>query len=420
MVVISKMRNFIDILNEDKGGKNLHLEHLEDEIINYGITGGRAALNFLQSLRDMMAGSSRSSVNMTVKWDGAPAIFAGIDPEDGKFFVAKKSVFNVNPKLYKTTAEIDADLSGALNSKFKIALKEFSKLGIKGVLQGDLMFTDDVGKETIDGVKYYTFQPNTIVYAVPIDSQFGKIINRAKIGIVWHTTYSGDALQDMKASFGVNISGLKKTSSVWMDDATYKDTSGKSTFTASETEKVTGVLSQVGKTFHRINAGALKKFLALQDSMTGALAGASLKTYNNSKVRAGEKISNPNAHAKGYEKWVEVHIQKHIDKVKSAAGKKKYENIQKEYVREVKRHTGNLKEVITFQNLLVDAKMQIVKKLNSVKGLTDTFIKTANGFKVTNPEGYVAIDRVSGGAVKLVDRMEFSFNNFTAIKAWDK
>ena len=282
------------------------------------------------------------------------------------------------------------------------------------------MFTDDVGKETIDGVKYYTFQPNTIVYAVPIDSQFGKIINRAKIGIVWHTTYSGDALQDMKASFGVNISGLKKTSSVWMDDATYKDTSGKSTFTASETEKVTGVLSQVGKTFHRINAGQLKKFLALQDGMTGALAGASLKTYNNSKVRAGEKISNPNAHARGYPQWVEQHIQKQIASKKSAAGQKKYENLQKEYVRAVKRHTGNLKEVITFQNLLVDAKMQIVKKLNSVKGLTDTFIKTANGFKVTNPEGYVAIDRVSGGAVKLVDRMEFSFNNFTAIKAWDK
>jgi len=414
------MKTFIDMLNEDKGGKNLHLEHLEDEIINYGITGGRAALNFLQSLRDMMAGSSRSSVNMTVKWDGAPAIFAGIDPEDDKFFVAKKSVFNVSPKLYKTNKEIDDDLSGALNSKFKIALSEFSKLGITGVLQGDLMFTDDVGKDTIDGIKYFTFQPNTIVYAVPMDSKFGKIINKAKIGIVWHTTYSGDTLQDMKASFGVNISGLKKTSKVWMDDATYKDTSGKSTFTANETAKITDVLSQVGKTFHKINSGSLKKFLALQASMTGAIAGASLKTYNNSKVRAGEIISNPGAHAKGYEKWVEISIQKQIDKVKSTKGKEKYQNIQKEYIREVRKHTGNLKQIITFQNLLVNAKMQIVKKLNTVKGLTDTFIKTKNGFKVTNPEGYVAIDRVSGGAVKLVDRMEFSFNNFTAVKAWDK
>ena len=395
-------------------------EHLEDEILNYGVDGGRAALNFLRSLRDMMAGASRSSVNMTVKWDGAPAIFCGIEPETGDFFVAKKSVFNVNPKLYKTNAEIDADLSGALNSKFKVALAEFSKLGIKDVLQGDLMFTDDVESDTIDGTKYYTFQPNTIVYAVPVDSELGKTINKAKVGIVWHTTYTGDALQDMKASFGANISSLNKPSSVWMDDATYKDTSGSATFTKSETDKITQLLSQVGKTFSKINANGLRSFLVMQNGMTGSVAGASLKTYNNSKVRAGEIISNPAAHAKGYENWVQMSIQKQIDKAKSPKGKEKYQNIQKEYLRETKKHTKNLIQIITFQNLLVESKMQIVKKLNSVKGLTDTFVKTKNGFKVTNPEGYVAIDRVSGGAVKLIDRMEFSFNNFTAIKSWDK
>ena len=407
-------------LTEDKGGKNLHLEHLEDEILNYGVEGGRAALNFLRSLRDMLAGASRSSVNMTVKWDGAPAIFAGVEPETGDFFVAKKSVFNVSPKLYKTNAEIDADLSGTLNAKFKVALAEFSKLGIKDVLQGDLMFTDDVETETIDGTKYYTFQPNTIVYAVPTDSALGKTINKAKVGIVWHTTYTGNALQDMKASFGANITSLNKPSSVWMDDATYKDASGRATFTKTETDNITKILSQTGKTFQKINANQLRSFLVMQNGMTGALVGASLKTYNNSKVRAGEIISNPAAHAKGYEKWVEMSIQKQIDKAKSPKGKEKYQNIQKEYLRETKKHTRNLIQIITFQNLLVDAKMQIVKKLNSVKGLTDTFVKTKNGFKVTNPEGYVAIDRISGGAVKLVDRMEFSFNNFTAIKAWDK
>jgi len=414
------MYSFAQKLTEDKGGKNLHLEHLEDEIINFGVDGGRAAINFLRSLRDMLAGASRSSVNMTVKWDGAPAIFAGIDPEDGEFFVAKKSVFNVNPKLYKTDAEIDADLSGALVSKFKIALEEFSKLGIKGVLQGDLMFTDDVDTTTIDKEKYYTFQPNTIVYAIPVDSDLGAVINKANIGIVWHTTYSGKTLQDMKASFGADIKSLSKSSSIWMDDATYKDVSGKATFNAKETEKITAILSQTGKTFQKINSGALTKFLKLQDSLTGVLAGASLKTYNNSKVRAGQKISNPNKHAVGYVRWVDMSVQKQIDKVKSPAGKAKYTKIQKEYMREFSKLTNTLITVITFQNLLLDAKMQIVKKLNSVKGLTDTFIKTSNGFKVTNPEGYVAIDRVSGNAVKLVDRMEFSFNNFTAIKSWDK
>jgi hypothetical protein len=407
-------------LQEDKGGKNLHLEHIEDEIINYGVDGGRAALNFLRSLRDMLAGSSRSSVNMTVKWDGAPAIFAGIDPEDGKFFVAKKSVFNVNPKLYKTEKEIDNDLSGQLNSKFKIALREFSKLGIKNVLQGDLMFTDDVETDTIDGEKYYTFQPNTIVYAIPVDSDLGKTIKKSKIGVVWHTTYTGKTLPDMKASFGANVSKLNKVSTIWQDDASYKDVSGKATFNAKETDAITSTLSLVGKTFQKIDANKLRQFLKLQESMSGQLAGASWKTYTNSKVRAGEKVTNPNKHASEYVKWVQDSIQKQVDKVKSPAGKKKYENIQKQYTIEMKKHVRNLIELVKFQNYLIDAKMQIVRKLNSVRQLTDTFIRTGNGYKVVNPEGYVAIDRVSGNAVKLVDRMEFSFNNFTAIKAWDR
>ena len=414
------MISFNEMLTEDKGGKNLHLEHLEDEILNYGVDGGRAAINFLRSLRDMLAGSSRSSVNMTVKWDGAPAIFAGIEPETGDFFVAKKSVFNATPKLYKTEAEIDADLSGNLNSKFKVALKEFSKLGIKGVLQGDLMFTDDVETTKIDGTNYYTFQPNTIVYAVPTDSELGKVINKAKVGIVWHTTYSGTALQDMTASFGASISKLTKTSTVWMDDATYKDASGTATFTSTENAEVTGHLSNAGKTFQRINSAKLSKFLRLQDSLTGKLVGASLKTYNNSKVRKGEAVKNPKQHAAGYVTWVENHFAKEVDKVKTEKSKDVLRTKGKEYAREFKKDLTNLEQVIAFQSHLVNAKMGIVKKLNSVKGLTDTFIKTSNGFKVTNPEGYVAIDRVSGDAVKLVDRMEFSFNNFTAIKAWDK
>jgi hypothetical protein len=413
------MLKFSSFITEDKASKNLHLEHIEDEILNFGVTGGRAAINFVQSLRDMLAGSSRSSVNMTVKWDGAPAIFAGVDPEDGRFFVAKKSVFNKEPKLYKSNAEIDADLSGTLNAKFKVSLAELSKLGIKGVLQGDLMFTDDVSTETIDGVSYYTFQPNTIVYAVPVNSDFGKIIKNAKIGIVWHTTYTGDALQDMKASFGANIQGLNKTSTVWMDDATYKDVSGSATMNEKETEVVTSHLSMAGKTFRKINSQLLNSFLTIQNSFTGDFSGASLKTYNNSMVRKGQKITNPKKHAQGYIPWVEEVFNKKIDKLKTPVKKQEVENKKKEIVRELKKHTVNLTNIIEFQNHIVEAKMGIVKKLNTVKSI-GTFIKTSNGFKVVNPEGYVAIDRISGNAVKLVDRMEFSFNNFTAIKAWDK
>jgi len=411
-------------LFEDKGGKNLHLEHIEDEILNYGIDGGRASINFVRSLRDMFAGATRSSINMTVKWDGAPAIFAGIDPEDGKFFIGKKSVFNQEPKLYKSQKDLDEGNLGSgpdsIYAKFSTALVEFSKLGIKGVIQGDLMFVKSMIKtDTIDGKSYYTFQPNTIVYAADVDSDLGKQISKAKIGVVWHTTYTGKELQSMKASFGVNISSLKNVSSVWMDDATYKDVSGKATFTEKETADITAELSIAGKTFQKINSSMLTKFLNLQDSFTGAMVSASLKTYNNINVRQGKPISNPRAHAQGYVKHVNDKYNDKVKESKSEAGKKKYSKLKTEYTREMNKHVKNLTTIITFQNAIVNAKMLVVKKLNSVKSI-GTFIKTDNGFKVSNPEGYVAIDRVSGNAVKLVDRMEFSFNNFTAIKAWDK
>jgi hypothetical protein len=366
----------------------------------------------------MLSGSSSNSVNMTVKWDGAPAIFCGIDPSDNKFFVAKKSVFNINPKLYKTNAEINDDLSGALNSKFKVALAELSKLGIKNVLQGDLMFTDDISTETIDDKKYFTFQPNTIVYATPVDSDFGKQISKAKIGIVFHTTYTGKSLPEMKASFGANISSLKKPTSVWMDDATYKDVSGKATFTKSETDAVTAKLSLAGSIFRRINSTLLEKFIRLQGSMTGNLSGASFKTYLNTFVRKGLVVKDVKSASRDYLNHLENHFNKNKDKVKTSGAKEKIERNKKEYLREFNKHIRNIENVISFQNALVGAKQLIISKLNSIKSI-GTFIKTDKGYKVTNPEGYVAIDK-SGKAVKLVDRMEFSYNNFTAIKSWDK
>lgn len=414
------MLTFKEFLLEDKNGKNLHLEHLEDEILNFGIGGGRGAINFLQELRNMLSGQSSGAVNMSVKWDGAPAIFAGIDPSDGKFFVAKKSVFNVNPKLYKTNADIDSDLSGDLNKKFKVALKEFPKLGIKNVIQGDLMFTSgDLNKGKIDGQEVVTFQPNTIVYSAPTDSDLGRQFIKAKIGVVWHTTYEGDSLPSMSASFGVNTKTLNKVNTIWMDDASYKDVSGKATFTQSETDEITKVLSTTGSVFRRINSSLLGKFLKLQGSMTGNLSGASLKTYNNTKVRQGEEIKNVKQHAQGYLQHIEMHFEKLKQKVKTQGAKDKFDRNKKEYVREFSKHIRNLENILLFQNGIVAAKMMIVNKLNSVRQLTDTFIKTAKGYKVVNPEGYVAIDK-SGKAVKLVDRMEFSFNNFTAAKAWDK
>ena len=223
----------------------------------------------------------------------------------------------------------------------------------------------------------------------------------------------------MSASFGVNTKTLNKVNTIWMDDASYKDVSGKATFTQSETDEITKVLSTTGSVFRRINSSLLGKFLKLQGSMTGNLSGASLKTYNNTKVRQGEEIKNVKQHAQGYLQHIEMHFEKLKQKVKTQGAKDKFDRNKKEYVREFSKHIRNLENILLFQNGIVAAKMMIVNKLNSVRQLTDTFIKTAKGYKVVNPEGYVAIDK-SGKAVKLVDRMEFSYNNFTAIKNWDK
>jgi hypothetical protein len=414
------MQSLRTFLNEDAQGKNLHLEHIEEEILNFGIGGARGSINFLRSLRDMLAGSSRSSINMTVKWDGAPAIFAGIDPADGKFFVAKKSVFNKTPLLYKSQSDINNDtkLQPSLKKKFSIALSEFSKLGITNVIQGDLMFTsEDLESTMIDGQRHTTFQPNTIVYAVPQGTPLDAKFKKAKIGVVWHTSYTGRSLPEMKASFGANISGLRKISSVWMDDATYKDTSGMATFTKTETDQITRVLSGVGLTFRKIDSNKLSAFLNLQNSLTGKMVGANVKTYINTKVRAQTKINK--SHAAGYLQHVSDKFDSEIAKLKTEKSQKALEQRKKETLTLLKSHQELLGNIFAFMSGIVEAKDMIIGKLNRVKSI-GTFIRTSNGFKVTTPEGYVAIDRVAGNAVKLVDRMEFSFNNFTAIKAWDK
>ena len=405
------MIRFHEYLTE-AAGKNSHLEHIEDEILNHGITGGRAAINFIQSLRDMLAGNAKISVNVSTKWDGAPAIFAGVDPSDGQFFVAKKSVFNKDPILYKK--ESDIDLSGDLGDKFKVALSEFSKLGIKGVIQGDLLYTKSTLESSMKD--HWTFQPNTIMYAVPKDSDIGKKISKSKIGIVWHTTYTGDTLEGMTASFGMS-QPLKRVSTVWHTDADYKDVSGSAKMTSAETTKVTQDLSEAGKTFRKINSKKMGEWNPLQNTLP---ASAQWKTYQNSLIRNQTKFRGGNYQVSDYFKFVDGAFAKITATKKTQKSKDQWNTRKTQYYIELRKHTRNLVAVTEFMCYIVNAKTKILDKLNSIKQLgISTFVKTADGFKVTTPEGYVVADSTQK-AVKLVDRLEFSFNNFTAQKNWDK
>ena len=399
------------------GAKNLHLEHLEDEIINQGIDGGRGAINFLQGLRDMLKGNSNSSVNMTVKWDGAPAIFCGKHPETGQFFVAKKSLFNKTPLFYTSEKEINdaSELSGQLKEKFLTSFKYLSKLSWNTIMQGDLMYTNDKKMTKIDGKSFITFQPNTIMYAVDVNSKLGKTIASSKMGIVFHTTYSGSTIEDLGASFGANTSSLGNSSDVWVDDATYKDVSGNSTMTAKETLKLTQVLSGVGKSFHGITKKDLQKFMEIQSTINQKGAGASYKTYCNAQIRGGSFKPTYAGYMKHFENYWRDKV---VGKVKMEKTKEIKREIGEQLYNELRALNKFITNLTKFMEGLVIAKQIIIVALNRVKSI-GTFKKTATGFEVVNPEGYVAIDK-TGSAVKLVDRMEFAYNNFTAQKNWDK
>lgn len=409
------MISFKEYLKEDK---NTHMEHLEDNILNGGVVGTRDSINFLRSLRDMLAGRSKSRVNVTVKWDGAPAIFAGKDPSDGKFFVAKKGIFNKNPKVYKTDADIDADTSGDLNTKLKLALAELPKLGIKGVVQGDFLYAkEDLKVVDIEGEPHITFHPNTIVYAVPKNSDLGKEILRSKIGVVWHTTYRGKRFEEMSASFGEEIaSGLAKSKSVWSVDAVYKDVSGSANFTAAETEKVTEILSLAGKKFNSIKASTLNGVADNPDTLQ------KVKTFVNSKIRQGERIKNPRIFAKELIQYINDFYQKDADKKKTEKGKASSYAKRDETLQYFKRTPeSQLVAMFELYNLIIDAKLMIISKLDKAKRI-GTFLKTANGYEVTEQEGFVAIDHMGKNAVKLVDRLGFSNANFSDkyIKGWQR
>ncbi len=406
------MYSFKQYLNE---AKNTHLEHLEDEIINNGYQGGINAIEFLKSIRNMLVGSSRRKLNVSVKWDGAPAVFCGVNPENGKFFVGSKSIFNVTPKINYTQADIRKNHDGGLATKLSVCLKELPKLGIRGVVQGDLLFTPgDIKSVSIRGEDAIAFTPNTITYAVPENTDLAKKIKRAKLGIIFHTTYNGRKMANLKASFGVNVNRFAKTPAVFFDDASYKDASGVATFTTTESDQYDSML--------RMAMGSLgkgKRILDLLKRQTNLLSvGARLKIYFNTMIRQGQTIANVKNIQKDFRKYYAQVLDDEMSNKKTASAKQKYADIRNAGLRFIDSNENEIYFAIASYVTLQRVKNFLVGKMNQIKSI-GTFLQKGNGFEVTNPEGYVAVDRM-GNAVKLVDRLEFSTANFTLAKNWIK
>ena len=397
--------------------QNKHLEHLEDELINYGYNGYKASRDLIQGFINELGGRPSGNIKVTTKWDGAPAVVCGIDPESGNFFVGTKSVFNKKePKVNFSDSDIDKNHGQIpdLAKKLKYCLKYFPELNIKGVIQGDLLFTDeDVQTKTIDGERFYTATPNTLTYAWPVDSDLGKVVNTAKIGAVFHTYYSGSGpINTLSAGFGVDKFKLKSTRNVFLASATVDNISAKSGLSSSEERTLSAIVSVVDR-----NAPVAKEFLEViaHEATKQFTLGYTMKRFTNSYVKEGKTITNVNAFISGFTKAFEKSLVEKVESLKTEKSKAQYRDILANGIAYLEDNQRAFKAFIVMYNSFTNAKNLINNKL---AGLSDTkvFLRSGDNFAVTKPEGYVAI--VDGKAVKIVDRLEFSRANFTLEKSW--
>ena len=394
--------------------KNTHLEHLEDDIVNQGKAGGFNAIKMLRELGKMLS-EPNSSIRVTTKWDGAPAIVCGTDPITGYFFVGTKSVFNkTTPKIMYTQKQIfdSYDNQPAVAKILSYCLKYFPSLGISGVVQGDFLFTSESkSRKSIGGEECISFQPNTITYAVPIGTPMAKMVDKAKIGIVFHTRYSGDSLSEMSAIFGVPA--INSTDDVAVFSSTFTDASDAAKMNQLESQKYNSAVNKADGSLKQASA-----FLNLikEQGEGRFMMNMLFKQYMNDLVRRNIEIKNAQKTANGFFDFYKAKLSQEIVTKKTVTAKTKYSKTLADGLIFLTINRRPLYFTVASYMNLITAKEMIISRLEKVKNIK-TFLKTETGYEVTAPEGFVAIS--SGNALKLVKRREFSRANFTAAKDWE-
>jgi hypothetical protein len=412
-----KLKQYI---TEAAAEKDRHLTHIEDAVLEGGVAGTRNAIQFLISLRDMFAddgktiSEARGGLILRTKFDGAPALYAGINPENGKFFVGSKSIFNKGAKLNYTQADIKRNHSGGLADKLSLALKYLPELGITDIIHGDFMYSrDELKSETIDGKKYITFRPNTITYAIPEGTTLSRQVLSSRMGIVFHTTYRGSTMSSLETHFDVNVAKLKASKNVWYRENKFMDVTGAARLSAAENAKLSDILKEAGSLFRTIPSSLLNEI------STNDMYREPIMTYYNQKVRAGQHHMGA-GHVNDIIKFITERFNKKISEAKMPATKAKRKAEMNMIIKWFRLHSGHLKLIFQLQNILIDAKLILIRKFNQVNDI-GTFVHTSEGgYRVATPEGYVAAWSSGGNAVKLIDRMDFSRTNFLAVKNWGK
>ena len=400
-----------DVLNEFK---RTHLEHIEDIVITDGYAGGQAVVEYFRGLLLTLKGSSSEAMSVSVKWDGAPAVVCGTNPENGRFFVGTKSVFAQNAKVNYTKKDIAKNHgTEELGQKLLKCLVHLKKINIQGVVQGDLLYTDeDITRKNIGGKPHITFTPIQITYAVPEGTDLAKQIDAAKVGIIFHTTYVGDKLSDMNAQAGVDVESFSQNSAVFFDNASYKDVSGSAKFTDEETkqffngiEKLESLLNGVPRDLSTV-LGQNVDFVP------------TFQLYINAMVKQGQVPTNVNKFLQGFKKFYIDRMQQQISGLKAQKALQLRQDKIKQMPVFLNRAKKPLQAMLTFYKAVQTMKAFVLRKMNQAMAI-GSFTQTDSGLEVTEPEGFVAVDK-SGNAVKLVDRLGFSRRNLTAISKFKK
>ena len=394
--------------------KNTHLEHLEDDIFNSGPAGVTNSINFLKSLRDMLTeGDGQSAMKVTTKWDGAPAVICGRNPQDGRFFVGTKSVFNkTNPKVVYSEADADRLYPGStVGSILKECLQRLSTLPIQGVLQGDLLYQKTPSVIMLEGQRNYSFRPNTITYTIPVDSELGERVGRSKLGIVFHTEYTGRTMQDLAAGFGADVSKLQGKPDVAVFSSEFTNVGGAANLSMVEKANVNRTILAAERNF-RSGSTFIK---GVQDVGKGPFTLPALfKVYFNQVVREG-RVPGADVMSKQFCCFIDEKFNKEMAKKKTLKSKAEWMKRRNEAVKYLNTNRSSMNSALSGFKNLMDAKVMIINKLTKIKSV-GTFLEEEGGLRATNPEGFVAIK--DGAALKLVDRLEFSRANFTAAKDW--
>ena len=397
--------------------KNTHLEHLEDSILLDGEQGAKDAFMFLDELARVFTGAQKNNFKITTKWDGAPAVFCGTHPDTKKFFVGSKSVFNVNAKINYTAEDIDKNHgnSPGLAAKIKDCLKYLPELGIEGMAQGDLLFTDDKEKKKINGTNCLIFQPNTITYCIPEADELYEKASKAKLGVVFHTSYSGKSMDSVQASFGYDVSKLNDSRNVLVLSAETGQLGSDILLTQSEKSSLVKLKTSSVKSLS--NASSFLDEVAEQIKTKDQLViGTRLKIFFNKYVREGKKLPSDKVFVKEFQEYFETEVRKAADKLKTPKGKAQKLNKLYAGLDAIKDKEKALKSTVNLYSALQSAKELFIRKLETGERF-GTYLRTDNGYKITAPEGYVAIQEGST-AVKLVDRLSFSVANFNVEKNW--